>query len=156
MSKSRPFIRSFWGLTIILVMALVVLGIANYQTNRAGFGLAYQTFLAAPATKSPLFDTALFINQTDTLDKFFTLTDITRPDLEQQIVLAYPDLSVTPASITRQGANLYVHYIDHVGNKLFPLIALDRTKLISSSTLTVHFLVNNQTTQSLTITPDQI
>jgi len=172
MSKPRPFSHSFGGTVIVLIIAIAMLGVANYRTYRAGFNLPYLT-LTATLIDNKQADTAHFFASEADLNTLCRLTGTVRPNWNEQVVIGYfaaaqasSGYEIEPLKVQRQGASVNIHYrlTAPEPSQISPsatthpvlLIALDRAKLIASSDLSVNFLGQDKTTHSLKIAPGKL
>jgi len=175
MSKPKPFTSSFWGIIIVLIIAVVMLGVANYRGYRAGFNLPFTpitTEQAKPSKTEP--NTAhLFTSQVE-LERICDPLDNNPINWDKQVALGYTITNLSSGyqlnllSVRRQSNTIDIRYHrttpednpDTVYTQVisYPVILaiVDRTKLIASSELVVNFIINDTVIQTLKIPPNKI
>lgn len=159
----------------MLVIAIIVLGVANYRGYRAGFNLPYTVATAdqlKPSNKEA--GTPYLFTTEAELNSVCELSDTTKINWDKQVVFGYAITNpssgyhLQPLSIRRQGTVIDIRY-QRITPKDSPdtaftqvisypvvLMILDRTKLIASSELTLNFIVNDVITHTSLIPPNKI
>lgn len=173
MSKPRPFSQSLWGVALVLIVTLIVLGINNYRGHLGGFDLIYETADAVPTSAKTQANTAFVIQTAQELTQIARPTQPVSINWDKQIAIAYfADIKPTTGyqviidNVHREGTNIGIRYqvtppatdakITRTKTTPGSLVILDRSRLISSSEITINLLNGKQITHTLKLTPDQI
>ncbi len=173
--KPKPFINSVWGIIVVLIIAIVMLGVANYRGYRAGFNLPF-TVITANQLKSNDKESGtpyLFTTQTE-LNNVIEPNSNIKINWDKQIAFGYAITNssdghyLQPLTVRRQGAVIDISYQRTVPEDIpgagftqvisYPVVlaVLDRTKIIASSELTLNFVINGTTAHTLLIPPNKI
>lgn len=173
--KPKPFISSFWGIVVVLVIAIVMLGVVNYRGYRAGFNLPF-TIVTADQLKPSSEESGvayLFTTEAE-LNSVCEPSDTIKINWDKQVAFGYAITNpsggyrLQPSSVRRQGTMIDISYqrttpednpdtaFTQVTSHPVVLAVLDRTKLIASSELTLNFIINGATVQTLQISPNKI
>lgn len=172
MSKPRPFSQSLWGVALVLVATLVVLGINNYRGHLGGFDLVYKTVTAYPTSARTQIDKAFVIQSAAELDDLANLIEAVKINWDKQIAIAYfahtqptAGYKLAVDNVHREGTTISIRYqllppedTKVARGKTNPgiIVILDRARLISSSDITINLLNSKQITHTLNLSPDQI
>ncbi len=173
--KPKPFVSSFWGIVIVLIIAIAMLGVANYRGYRAGFNLPFivKTLDQLKPTNKELGTAYLFTNAAE-LSSICKPSDTVVVNWDKQVAFGYTITNLNagyrlqPLSIRRQGTVIDISYqratpednpdaafTQAVSHPVI-LTILDRTKLIASSEITLNFIINGVTTGTLQVPPNKI
>ncbi len=175
MSKPKPFTNSFWGIVVVLIIAIVMLGVANYRGYRAGFNIPFTSITAEQAkpSKTEPNTAYLFTSQVE-LESICDPLDNNPINWDKQVALGYTitnpssGYQLSLLSVRRQSNTIDIRYhrttpednpdtvYTQVVSHPIILAVVDRTKLIASSELVVNFIVNETTTETLKVPPNKI
>lgn len=166
MSKPRPFVRSFSGIVLILIIAVALLWANNYRTHRAGFNLPFDSVAVIPVDRKSA-DSFQLVTSADAFAKLAQTTQPASINWDKQLAFVYfapvqtSNTQVRPQSVHRDGAVLNINYqlvtVDQTSHKVPGIAVLvDRTKLISSSDLLVNLLQDKTIIRTLKVNPNQI
>lgn len=169
MSKPKPFISSLGGIIFLLVIAIALLWANNYRSHRAGFNLPFESVAVVPVDRKQA-DTFHLVTSADTFAKLSQPTQPVSINWDKQLAFIYfapiqtTGAKVQPLTVHRDGAVINITYQlasdDPSGARgnSYPgaAIVVDRTKLISSSNLTINLIQGQTVIQTLTVSPNQI